>query len=169
MAISDVLPSVPLRISVDWTESRPVDLSEDRGNGVEPGIGRLYFHIYCYDRWRNANAFIIIIIISNDLTTLILSVVHYLRMHVSATSLYLHLTKNPLLQRNQNGCYISYLRIIMSQLSASCNDKRNEIAYLQNEIQQLEGYLSELKSNSQQFKKSYLYPFFYILLLSENR
>jgi chromosome segregation ATPase len=46
----------------------------------------------------------------------------------------------------------AYLRIIMSQLSTTCNDKGNEIAYLQNEIQQLEGYLSELKSNSQQFK-----------------
>ena len=28
----------------------------------------------------------------------------------------------------------TYLRIIMSQLPASCNDKGNEIAYLQNEI-----------------------------------
>jgi cell division protein FtsB len=35
-------------------------------------------------------------------------------------------------------------------LSATCNNERNEIAYLQNEVQQLEGYVSGLKSNNQQ-------------------
>jgi uncharacterized small protein (DUF1192 family) len=47
---------------------------------------------------------------------------------------------------------IAYLRIVVSQLSATCNDKGNEIAYLQNEIQQLEGYLSGLRNNCQQQK-----------------
>jgi hypothetical protein len=37
---------------------------------------------------------------------------------------------------------ISILRRTMYQLSATCNDKRNEIAYLQNQIQALEGYVS---------------------------
>ena len=44
---------------------------------------------------------------------------------------------------------ISILRRTMYQLSATCNDKGNEIAYLQNEIQQLEGYFSGLKNNIQ--------------------
>ena len=45
---------------------------------------------------------------------------------------------------------ISILRRTMYQLSATCNDKRNEIAYLQNQIQVLEGYVCRLKNDSQQ-------------------
>jgi hypothetical protein len=45
---------------------------------------------------------------------------------------------------------IAYLRIIMSQLSAACNDKGNELVYLQNEIQQLEGYVCRLNNKNQQ-------------------
>jgi hypothetical protein len=45
---------------------------------------------------------------------------------------------------------ITCLHKITSQLSATCNNERNEIAYLQNEVQQLEGYVSGLKSNNQQ-------------------
>ena len=38
----------------------------------------------------------------------------------------------------------------MYQLSATCNNKRNEIAYLQNQIQVLEGHINELNRNQQQ-------------------
>jgi hypothetical protein len=38
----------------------------------------------------------------------------------------------------------------MYQLSATCNDKRNEIAYLQNQIQGLEEYVCRLKNDNQQ-------------------
>ena len=37
----------------------------------------------------------------------------------------------------------------MYQLSATCNNKRNEIAYLQNQIQVLEEYVCKLKNDSQ--------------------
>jgi chromosome segregation ATPase len=37
---------------------------------------------------------------------------------------------------------ISILRRTMYQLSATCNDKRNEITYLKNQIQVLEGYVT---------------------------
>jgi hypothetical protein len=40
--------------------------------------------------------------------------------------------------------------ITTPQLSATCNDKGNEITYIQAEIQQLEGYLSGLRNRSQQ-------------------
>jgi hypothetical protein len=43
---------------------------------------------------------------------------------------------------------ISILRRTMYQLSATCNNKRNEFAYLQNQIQALEGY--GLKKNRNQ-------------------
>ena len=45
---------------------------------------------------------------------------------------------------------ISILRRTMYQLSATCNNKRNEIAYLQNQIQVLEGYVNGLKNRNQQ-------------------
>ena len=45
---------------------------------------------------------------------------------------------------------ISILRRTMYQLSATCNDKRNEIAYLKIEIQELEGYVHGLKNHNQQ-------------------
>ncbi|MGB8034767.1 MAG: hypothetical protein WCF03_13210, partial [Nitrososphaeraceae archaeon] len=45
---------------------------------------------------------------------------------------------------------ITYLRRALNQLSATCNDKRNEIVYLQNQIQVLEGYVCRLKNDSQQ-------------------
>jgi predicted transcriptional regulator len=45
---------------------------------------------------------------------------------------------------------ISILRRTMYQLSATCNDKRNEISYLQAQIQVLEGYVNGLKKNSNQ-------------------
>jgi polyhydroxyalkanoate synthesis regulator phasin len=45
---------------------------------------------------------------------------------------------------------ITYLCKIISQLSATCNNKRNEIAYLQSEVQQLEGYLYGLENHKQQ-------------------
>ena len=45
---------------------------------------------------------------------------------------------------------ISILRRTMYQLSATCNDKRNEIAYLQAQIQALEGCVNGLKNRSQQ-------------------
>jgi hypothetical protein len=45
---------------------------------------------------------------------------------------------------------ISILRRTMYQLSATCNDKRNEISYLQNQIQILEGYANGLKKNRNQ-------------------
>src|SRR5437588_7152627 len=38
----------------------------------------------------------------------------------------------------------------ISQLSTTCNNKSNEIVYLQNEIQGLEGYVHGLNSQSQQ-------------------
>jgi hypothetical protein len=38
----------------------------------------------------------------------------------------------------------------MYQLSATCNDRRNEIAYLKNQIQLLEGYVNGLKKNCNQ-------------------
>ena len=45
---------------------------------------------------------------------------------------------------------ISILRTTMYQLSATCNNKRNEIAYLQDQIQALEGYVNGLKNRNQQ-------------------
>src|SRR6478672_10030642 len=45
---------------------------------------------------------------------------------------------------------ISILHRTMYQLSATCNSKRNEIAYLQNQIQILEGYVIGLKKNRNQ-------------------
>ena len=45
---------------------------------------------------------------------------------------------------------ISILRRTMYQLSATCNDKRNEIAYLKNQIQVLEEYVNGLKNRTQQ-------------------
>ena len=49
---------------------------------------------------------------------------------------------------------ISILRRTMYQLSATCNDKRNEIAYLQAQIQVLEGYVNGLKNRSQQQRRN---------------
>ena len=48
---------------------------------------------------------------------------------------------------------VSILRRIMYQISATCNDKRNEIVYLQAQIQALEGYVTRLKSDGQQQQK----------------
>jgi septal ring factor EnvC (AmiA/AmiB activator) len=45
---------------------------------------------------------------------------------------------------------ISILRRTMYQLNATCNDRRNEITYLRNQIQALEGYVNELKKNRTQ-------------------
>ena len=45
---------------------------------------------------------------------------------------------------------ISILRRTMYQLSTTCNDRRNEIAYLRAQIQVLEGYVTRLKSEDQQ-------------------
>jgi polyhydroxyalkanoate synthesis regulator phasin len=45
---------------------------------------------------------------------------------------------------------ISILRRTMYQLSATCNDRRNEIAYLHAQIQALEGYVNGLKNRNQQ-------------------
>ena|ERR1051325_5997840 len=45
---------------------------------------------------------------------------------------------------------ISILRRTMYQLSATCNDKRNEISYLQAQVQVLEGYVNGLKTRNQQ-------------------
>ena len=45
---------------------------------------------------------------------------------------------------------VSILHNTIYQLSATCNDKRNEIAYLKNQIQVLEGYVDGLKSRNQQ-------------------
>jgi chromosome segregation ATPase len=45
---------------------------------------------------------------------------------------------------------IILLRRSMYQLSATCNNKRNEIAYLQNQIQGLEEYVYRLKNDYQQ-------------------
>ena len=47
---------------------------------------------------------------------------------------------------------ISILRRIMYQLSATCNDKRNEIAYLKNQIQALEVYVNGPENRNQQRK-----------------
>ena len=45
---------------------------------------------------------------------------------------------------------ISILRRTMYQLSATCNDKRNEMSYLQAQIQALEGYVDRFNSDNQQ-------------------
>jgi hypothetical protein len=45
---------------------------------------------------------------------------------------------------------ISILRRTMYQLSVTCNDRRNEIVYLQNQIQVLEEYVCKLKNDCQQ-------------------
>ena len=45
---------------------------------------------------------------------------------------------------------ISILRRTMYQLSTTCNDKRNEMSYLQAQIQALEGYVNGLKNRNQQ-------------------
>jgi chromosome segregation ATPase len=45
---------------------------------------------------------------------------------------------------------ITILRRTISQLSATCNNKRNEIAYLQFGIQELEGYIHGLNNQNQQ-------------------
>ena len=47
---------------------------------------------------------------------------------------------------------ISILRRTMYQLSTTCNDKRNEIAYLKNQIQLLEGYVNGFNGGNQQKK-----------------
>ena len=48
---------------------------------------------------------------------------------------------------------VSILHNTIYQLSATCNSKRNEIAYLKNQIQVLEGYVTRLKSDDQQQQK----------------
>ncbi len=50
---------------------------------------------------------------------------------------------------------ISILRRTMYQLSATCNSKRNEISYLKNQIQVLEGYVNGLKSRNQQTTRKF--------------
>jgi Tfp pilus assembly protein PilN len=45
---------------------------------------------------------------------------------------------------------IILLRRGMYQLSTACNNKRNEIAYLQNQIQVLRSQSNELKNHNQQ-------------------
>ena len=45
---------------------------------------------------------------------------------------------------------VSILRNTMYQLSATCNDKRNEIAYLKNQIQVLRGQINGLNNRNQQ-------------------
>jgi hypothetical protein len=45
---------------------------------------------------------------------------------------------------------IILLRRSVYQLSATCNNKRNEIAYLQNQIQVLEGHIDGLENRNQQ-------------------
>jgi septal ring factor EnvC (AmiA/AmiB activator) len=45
---------------------------------------------------------------------------------------------------------ISILRRTMYQLSSTCSNKRNEISYLQYQIQALEGYAIRLESDGQQ-------------------
>ena len=45
---------------------------------------------------------------------------------------------------------VSILRRTMYQLSATCINKRNEISYLKNQIQVLEGYVNGLKNRNQQ-------------------
>jgi chromosome segregation ATPase len=44
----------------------------------------------------------------------------------------------------------SILRRAMYQLSSTCNSKRNEVAYLQNQIQVLRGQINGLNSHNQQ-------------------
>ena len=44
----------------------------------------------------------------------------------------------------------------MYHLSATCNNKRNEIAYQQNQIQVLEEYVCRLKDDSEQKIESYV-------------
>ena len=48
---------------------------------------------------------------------------------------------------------ISILHNTIYQLSTTCNSKRNEIVYLKNQIQVLEGYATRLKSDGQQQQK----------------
>jgi chromosome segregation ATPase len=45
---------------------------------------------------------------------------------------------------------ITYLHKIISQLSATCNNKRNEFAYLQFGVQQLEGHIDSFNNDSQE-------------------
>jgi uncharacterized coiled-coil DUF342 family protein len=45
---------------------------------------------------------------------------------------------------------ISILHRTIYQLSATCNNKRNEIAYLQNQIQALRSHINELNCTQQQ-------------------
>jgi hypothetical protein len=47
---------------------------------------------------------------------------------------------------------VSILRRTMYQLSSTCNSKRNEISYLQNQIQVLEGYVNGFNGGNQQKK-----------------
>jgi hypothetical protein len=47
---------------------------------------------------------------------------------------------------------ISILHRTIYQLSATCNSKRNEIVYLKNQIQVLEGHIDRFSGNSQQQK-----------------
>ena len=49
---------------------------------------------------------------------------------------------------------ISILHRIIYQLSTTCNNKRNEIVYLKNQIQVLEGYVTRLKSDDRQQQNS---------------
>ena len=49
---------------------------------------------------------------------------------------------------------ISILHRIIYQLSTTCNNKRNEIVYLKNQIQVLEGYVTRLKSDNRQQQNS---------------
>jgi hypothetical protein len=46
--------------------------------------------------------------------------------------------------------HIMYLRSIMYQLSTDCNNKRNELAYLQCGVQVLEGQINRLNNNDNQ-------------------
>ena len=48
---------------------------------------------------------------------------------------------------------ISILHNTIYQLSITCNNKRDEIAYLKNQIQALVGYIDRLKSEDQQQQK----------------
>jgi hypothetical protein len=66
---------------------------------------------------------------------------------------------------------IILLRRSMYQLSATCNNKRNEIAYLQNQIQVLEGHINGLENRNQQQQQeeeiqneSYTWRFGYLSL-----
>ena len=51
---------------------------------------------------------------------------------------------------------IILLRRSMYQLSATCNNKKNEIAYLQNQIQVLEEYVCKLNNDSQHKIETYV-------------